>query len=151
MSETSRPRVLIVQSAYRPEIVADLARGATAALADASATIETVTASGALEIPGIIAMAARAGRFDAYVALGCILKGETIHDDVVARACFDAIMSLTVDHHLAIGNGVMTVNTLAQAQERADPARQNRGAEAATAALSLLSAKRRFDPALTGK
>ncbi|MGE4314376.1 MAG: 6,7-dimethyl-8-ribityllumazine synthase [Pseudobdellovibrionaceae bacterium] len=139
----SKPRVLIVRSAYRAEIIDGLYTGALEALSECGAIVESVTVHGSLEIPGAIALHEKAGKaYDAYIALGCILKGDTIHDEVIAYTAYQSLQDMIVGQGLCIGCGILTVNTVEQAEERASPERQNRGREAALAALHMLSLKR---------
>ena len=138
-----KSHLAIVKSKYRPEIIAGLYRGAVAVLDEAGASHEAVEVSGSLEIPAAVAiLESGETSFDGYVVLGCILKGETIHDEVIAYTVFGDLDRIACKKRLALGNGILTVNTEAQAQERADPKRQNRGGEAARAALAMLALKR---------
>jgi len=135
----------VVRSKYRPEIIGGLYEGAKAALDQAGVTHEIIEVTGSLEIPAAISMLEKSGKdFDGYVTLGCILKGDTIHDEVIAYTVFGDIDRMACKKQLAIGNGILTVNTVAQAEERADPKRQNRGGEAAKAALAMAELKRRW-------
>lgn len=135
----------VVRSKYRPEIIGGLYEGAKAVLDQAGATHEIIEVTGSLEIPAAISMLEKSGKdFAGYVALGCILKGDTIHDEVIAYTVFGDIDRMACKKHLAIGNGILTVNTVAQAEERADPKRQNRGGEAARAALAMAELKQRW-------
>jgi 6,7-dimethyl-8-ribityllumazine synthase len=102
-----------------------------------------LTVPGALEIPGAIALAAEADRYDAFVAIGVVIRGETHHFEIVAGESARAIMALTMDG-IAIGNGILTVENEAQALVRADPAQKDKGGEAAKAALALLDLQDRF-------
>jgi 6,7-dimethyl-8-ribityllumazine synthase len=102
-----------------------------------------ITVPGALEIPAAIAFADESGAYDAYVALGVVIRGETYHFEIVAGESARGIMALTMDG-LAIGNGVLTVQDEAQALVRADPAQKDKGGEAAQAALALLALKQRY-------
>jgi 6,7-dimethyl-8-ribityllumazine synthase len=140
-----KPHLAIVKSKYRPEIIDGLYRGAVAVLEKAAATHEAVEVSGSLEIPAAVAMLeAGEASFDGYVVLGCIIKGETIHDEVIAYTIFGDLGRMACKKRLALGNGVLTVNTEAQAQERADPQRQNRGGEAARAALAMIALRKKY-------
>lgn len=140
---TMSPHVLIVEARFYPELAEALLAGARAALDAAGATHETVTVPGALEIPGTIARAASTDQFQAYVALGCVIRGETYHFEVVANESARAIMDLTLDGH-AIGNGILTVETEAQAWVRARPDAGDKGGGAARAALALVMVGERF-------
>jgi 6,7-dimethyl-8-ribityllumazine synthase len=120
-----------------------LIAGARAALEAEGHTVEVLTVPGALEIPGAIALAAEADRYDAFVAIGVVIRGETYHFEIVAGESARAIMALTMDG-IAIGNGILTVENEAQALVRADPAHKDKGGEAARAALALLALQSRF-------
>lgn len=133
--------VLIVEAAFYQDLADEMARGAIAAIEAAGATWERVTVPGALEIPGAIVHAANAGKYDAYVALGTVIRGETSHYDIVSGESARAIMDLTMEG-LAIGNGILTVENEAQAWARARVSEMNKGAGAAEAALSLLALAR---------
>ena len=117
--------------------------GAKAALEDAGHTAEVVTVPGALEVPGAIALAAESGRFDGFVALGVVIRGETYHFEIVAGESARAIMALTMDG-IAIGNGILTTEDEGQALVRADPALKNKGGEAALAAIRMLELRETF-------
>ena len=134
-------RVLIVEARFNPEINDLLLAGARQMLERAEVTSEHVVVPGALEIPVVIAMAERAGRFDGYVALGCVMRGETYHFDIVANESCRGIMDLGVREGALIGNGILTVEDEAQARVRADPAQQDKGGHAALAALLLVATR----------
>ena len=134
---------LIVEARFYSAIADAQLEGATAALKAAGATWEVLTVPGALEIPAAIAFADSAGGFDGYVALGCVIRGETYHFEVVAGESARALMALTLDG-LAIGNGILTVENEAQAWARAKLNEKNKGGEAAMAALAMLAVKTRF-------
>jgi len=102
-----------------------------------------VTVPGALEIPGAIALAAETGRYDAFVALGVVIRGETYHFEVVSNESARGLMALTMDA-IAIGNGILTVEDEAQALARARRTEKDKGGEAAKAALAMLGLKQRF-------
>jgi 6,7-dimethyl-8-ribityllumazine synthase len=136
-------RILIVAAGFYAHVHRLQLAGARAAIEAAGHTHETVEVPGALEIPAAIALAAESGRYDAYVALGCVIRGETFHFEVVATESARAIMALTLDG-LAIGQGILTVETEEQALERADPARRDKAGEAVAAALALLALRDRF-------
>ena len=99
---------------------------------------------GALEIPAAIAMAHATGQFEGYVALGCVIRGETTHYELVSGESCRGLMDLSVRERLAIGNGILTVENQLQALERADPSRQDKGGGAAAAALALVAWRRRL-------
>ena len=129
-------RVLIVEARFYAHLNDLLLEGAKAALADHE--IEVVAVPGALEVPAAVALAAETGRFDAYVALGVVIRGETYHFEIVAGESARGLMALSLDG-LPIGNGVLTVEDEAQALARADPAQKDKGGEAAKAALAMLA------------
>jgi 6,7-dimethyl-8-ribityllumazine synthase len=136
-------KVLIVGAGFYRHIFDLQLKGAVAALEAGGHRHELVEVPGALEIPAAIALAAETGGYDAYVALGCVIRGETFHFEVVSNESARGLMALTLDG-LAIGNGILTVENEAQALERADPARKNKAGEAVAAALALLELRRRF-------
>lgn len=135
--------ILIVEAPFYTHIAAMQRDGVTEALKSAGATWEVISVPGALEIPAAIAFAEQSGTFDGYVALGCVIRGETYHFEVVAGESARAIMALTLDG-LAIGNGILTVENEAQAIARADKRQKNKGGEAAQAALAMVALKQRF-------
>ena len=137
------PKVLLVVAPYYKDIADGLVAGAEAALAQVSAEVERVDVPGALEIPAAIRQAYRAGEFDAYVALGCVIRGETTHYDIVAGESSRALMDLSLVG-VAIGNGILTVENVKQAEARANPAKMNKGGGAAEAALHVLALSQRF-------
>lgn len=130
--------ILLVVSPYYEDISTMLVSGATRAIYEAEHTAEMITVPGALEIPAAIAMAAKTGRYAAYVALGCIIRGETYHFEVVSNESARGLQELAIQHHLPIGNGILTVDSMAQATARADTAQGNKGGDAARAALRML-------------
>lgn len=134
-------RVLIVEARYYAHLNDMLLSGAKAALAGHE--VEVLTVPGALEVPGAIALAADSGRFDAFVALGVVIRGETYHFEIVAGESARGIMALTMDG-VAIGNGILTTENEAQAIARADPAHGDKGGGAAQAALALLQVRERL-------
>ncbi len=136
-------KFLIVEARFYDHLNDLLIAGARAALEDAGHKVEVITVPGALEIPGTIAMAAEAGRYDGYVALGVVIRGETYHFEIVAGESARGIMALTMDG-IAIGNGILTVENEAQALTRARPDEKDKGGEAAKAAMALLELKGRF-------
>jgi 6,7-dimethyl-8-ribityllumazine synthase len=135
----------MVISPYYKDVADMMQRGAEAVAAEAQATLDRVFVPGAFEIPAAIAHAARTGGYDGYLALGCVVRGETSHYDYVCGESARGLMELSIREGLAIGYGILTVNTLAQAEERADPKRGDKGGESARAALAMIALKRRFD------
>ena len=141
-------RFLIVEARYYESIGANLFAGAARALESAGATHDLVSVTGALEIPAGMAIAldaAKAGGrpYDGAVALGCVIRGETFHFEIVAGESARALMDMSVERKLALGNGILTTDTLAQAEARADPERGDKGGDAARAALGLADLQRR--------
>ena len=136
-------RVLIVEARFYEHLNDLLLAGSRAAIEEAGHAHETVTVPGALEVPAAIALAAETGRYDAFVALGVVIRGETYHFEIVANESARAIMALTLDG-LAIGNGILTVEDEAQALARARPDDKDKGGEAAKAALAMMALRERF-------
>lgn len=135
-------RVLIVEARFYPEISDALYEGAENALRAAGAATERVVVPGALEIPGAIKQAA--DQYDGYVALGCVIRGETYHFEIVSNESSRGLMDLTVREGLAIGNGILTVENEEQAFARARNEEGGKGADAARACLALIALKQRF-------
>jgi 6,7-dimethyl-8-ribityllumazine synthase len=145
------PHILIIEARYYNEIADLQMQGVVAVLDRAQATYEVISVPGALEIPAAISYAMKALDFDplrrrpeGYIALGCVMKGGTMHDQVVALESARGLQDLAIRRSLAIGNGILTCNTMEQALERADPAQLNRGGEAAIACLRMLELKHQF-------
>lgn len=134
---------LIVEARFYSHLNDMLVAGASAALAAAGHEVEVLSVPGALEIPGAIALAAESGRYDGFVAIGVVIRGETYHFEIVAGESARGIVALTMDG-IAIGNGILTVENEAQALVRADPAQKDKGGEAARAAIALLELRDRF-------
>ena len=134
---------LIVEARFYGHLNDMLVAGARAALEAAGHEVEVVTVPGALEVPGAIAMAAESGRYDGFVALGVVIRGETYHFEIVAGESARAIMALTLDG-IAVGNGILTTENEAQAIVRADPAQKNKAGEAAEAAMRLLELRHMY-------
>jgi 6,7-dimethyl-8-ribityllumazine synthase len=136
-------KFLIVEARFYDHLNDLLLEGVRAALEEAGHGHETVTVPGALEIPGAIALAAETGRYDGYVALGVVIRGETYHFEVVSNESARGIMALTLDG-MAIGNGILTVENEAQALTRARRDEKDKGGEAAKAAIAMLALRERF-------
>ncbi len=136
-------RLLVVVAPYYKDIADNLVAGARAVAARAGASVDLVEVPGALEIPTAIGMAGRMADYDGFVALGCVIRGETTHYDTV---CNDSSRGLTLLglQGYCIGNGILTVETRDQAEVRADPAGQDKGGGAAAAALHLVALSRRW-------
>ena len=137
--------ILLVEARFYPHLNDMLLQGARAAIEEAGHKHETLTVPGALELPGAIALAARSGRFCAFVALGVVIRGETWHFEVVSNESARGLMDLTLQG-FAIGNGILTVENEPQAVERCDPARLDKGGGAARAALALYELRKNYAP-----
>jgi 6,7-dimethyl-8-ribityllumazine synthase len=120
-----------------------LIEGAVAALKEAGHKHEVLTVPGALEIPGAIGMAAESGRYDGFIAIGVVIRGETYHFEVVSNESARGLMALSMDG-IAIGNGIITVENEAQALARARMTEKDKGGEAAKAAMAMLAIRERF-------
>jgi 6,7-dimethyl-8-ribityllumazine synthase len=140
-------RILVVEARYYDAIADELLAGALAAIEAAAAQATVVTVPGALEIPAAVAILLDTGSYDAVVALGCVIRGETGHYDIVAGESARALMDLSVDRRVPLGNGILTVETEAQALARARVAEMNKGRGAAEAALGVLALKRAAEAA----
>ena len=136
-------KFLIVEARFYDQLNDMLLDGARAALDDAGHKHETITVPGALEVPGAIAMAAESGRYDGFVALGVVIRGETYHFEIVSNESARGIMALTMDG-IAIGNGILTVENEAQALARASRHDKDKGGEAAKAAIAMLALSAKF-------
>ena len=136
-------KLLIVEARFYDHLNDLLLEGARAAIEAEGHVHETVTVPGALEVPAAIGLAAESGRYDGYVALGVVIRGETFHFEIVAGESARGIMALTMDG-LAIGNGILTVENEAQALARARPDDKDKGGEAAKAALAMMALRDRF-------
>lgn len=136
-------KLLIVVAPFYRAIADDLIAGAHVVALACGAEVELVEVPGALEVPTAIAMAERQAKFDGYVALGCIIRGETTHYDTVCSDSSRALSMLGLQG-ACIGNGILTVENMAQAQVRADAAGQNKGGAAAAAALHLIALSRKW-------
>jgi 6,7-dimethyl-8-ribityllumazine synthase len=144
-----KPHILIVEARFYDDLLDAMLTGAKRALDKAGASYEVVTVPGALEIPGAIKFAHEAGnagrlerRFDGYVAIGCVIRGETTHYDTVCQESARGLMDLTVQYNLAVGNGIITVENDEQAWTRAKPGDQDKGGGAAKACLAMVKLKR---------
>jgi 6,7-dimethyl-8-ribityllumazine synthase len=136
-------KLLIVEARFYDHLNDLLLEGARAAIEEAGHVHETITVPGALEIPGAVSLAAESGRYDAFVALGVVIRGETWHFEIVAGESARGLMALSMDG-VALGNGILTVENEAQALTRARRTEKDKGGEAAKAALAMLALKTRF-------
>lgn len=145
-------RILVVEARFYDDLADALLDGARAAIEKAGATADVITVPGALEIPSAIAIAfdgadAQGKPYDAAVALGTVIRGETTHYDIVAGESCRALMDLSIQRKWAIGNGILTVENEAQAWARARKGELDKGGGAAEAAMAMLRLKRRFEAA----
>lgn len=144
-----KPHLLIVEARFYDDLSNALLEGAKSALAEAGATCDVVTVMGALEIPAAIAFAVAGAKtgsetYDGYVALGVVVRGETYHFDIVANESARALMDLSVNEKIALGNGIMTTENGEQAWARCDPKRMDKGGFAARAALAMIDLKKKL-------
>jgi 6,7-dimethyl-8-ribityllumazine synthase len=146
-----KPHIMLVEARFYPAISDELAKGAIGALAAAGATHERFAVPGVFEIPAAIQMAIRARsfstltqRFDGYVALGCVIRGETTHYDYVCGESARGLMDLAIYKKLAIGYGIVTVDNIEQARARAFTNRGDKGGDAAHACLAMVALRRRW-------
>jgi 6,7-dimethyl-8-ribityllumazine synthase len=146
-----KPHILVVESRFYGDIADELAKGAIAVLEEAGVPYERLEVPGAFEIPAAIRMAVRSmhfhphrRRFDGYVALGCVIRGETTHYDYVCEQSARGLQDLALEFTLALGYGILTVENGEQAWERASVDRRNKGGDAARACLAMVEVKRRF-------
>ena len=137
-------RILIATSRYYEQISSELEAGALEALENEDVVTEVIEVPGAFEVPGIIAMAADSAQYDGYVALGCVIRGETTHYDYVCGESAHGLMTLAVERRLAIGYGILTVENQDQAMARADRKQKNKGRDAAVACLEMLKLRKKF-------
>lgn len=139
------PRILIISAPYYRDVVGGMLNAAQEALASVEAKFEVVEVSGAYELPQALALAAAdKSAFDGFVALGCVIRGETDHYEFVCTSAMDGLMKVALDQRLALGTGLLTVDTLSQAHARSRETGSNKGAEAAVACLRQIGLKRRF-------
>jgi len=148
---SDQPHIMIALSRYYEEVADQLLAGALAVLEEIGASYELYEVPGAFEIPAAMATAMRSPefsggrrRFDGYIALGCVIRGETTHYDYVCGECARGLQDLAVRHCLALGFGVLTTENMDQAMARADVNRGNKGADAANACLRMVEFKRQF-------
>ena len=142
-------RILVVEARFYDEIADALLAGAMKVLAEARAEVDRISVPGSLEIPGAIAIAVDAAHkrrrpYEGVVALGCVIRGDTIHFEIVSHQSARGLMDLSIARGMPIGNGIITVDNKAQALSRARVAEQDKGGDAARAALSLVGLKRRL-------
>jgi len=144
------PHLLIIEARFYNDMADELKRGAEAALTEAGATFDTVSVPGVLEIPAALVFALQAEEnddaeaYDGFVALGCVIRGETTHYDIVSNESARALMNLSTEFGLALGNGIQTVENDDQAWARVKVSEKNKGGAAAKAALAMIALKRQF-------
>lgn len=142
------PRILVIQAPYYAEVVGGMRQGAGRVVAEAGGTVETVDVAGAFELPAALRMALSARtdeagpRWDGFLILGCVVRGETDHYTFICDAVCQGVMQLSVETGAAIGFGLLTVDTLPQAIARSSDDRNNKGAEAAHALLGQVALRR---------
>lgn len=136
-------KFLIVEARFYEHLNDMLIEGAQAALDEAGHKYEVLTVPGALEIPGAISLAAESGRYDGFIAIGVVLRGETYHFEVVSNESARGLMALAMDG-IPIGNGILTVENEAQALARADMKQKDKGGEAAKAAVAMFDIRQKF-------
>lgn len=142
------PHLLVVRAPYYRSVIDGLTDGATRILHEAGATFETLDVAGAFELPQAIRLAVRGSkRFDGFVALGCIIRGETDHYEFISRATMDGMMNVALQFGIALGTGLLTCDTQVQAEARSGADGFNKGAEAASAALIQINAARHLGAA----
>lgn len=137
-------KILIIQADFYPEISEFLLKGAIAEINNSTYQYEVVTVLGAFEIPAVIAFAKDSKKYDGYIALGCVIRGETTHYDYVCIESARGLNELAIKEKLAIGYGIITVENESQALERANPAKKNKGGFAAKACLKMIELKEKL-------
>ncbi len=138
--------ILIAEARFFDDIADELVQGAQAVLDAANATFETVAVPGAYELPAAVRMAMESGRFDGYIALGCVIRGETSHYDYVCGESARGLMALCTEHGIALGYGILTTENRNQAWARASRADKDKGAVAARACLQMIALRCTFFP-----
>jgi 6,7-dimethyl-8-ribityllumazine synthase len=138
-----KPQILVVEARYYAHISNELLRGAQAALEAAGADYDKLEVPGCFEIPAAIALAASSNKYDGFLALGCVIRGETSHYDLICAECARGIQDLAL-RGLAVGFGVLTVENERQAMARARKDKKDKGGEAARACLAMVALRQRF-------
>jgi len=143
-----RCHFLIIEARFYPDLADELVEGAAAELEVRGATFDRISVPGVLEIPAALSMALKAHgsehRYDGYVLLGCVIRGETTHYDIVANESARAIMTMVAERALAVGNGILTVENRAQARARAKAGKKNKGVAAAAAAYEMAALRQKL-------
>jgi 6,7-dimethyl-8-ribityllumazine synthase len=145
------PHLLVIQAPYYEAVVSGMRRGAERVLGEAGCTMDVVDVAGAYELPAALRMAIsqpakgqKVTRYDGFLLLGCVVKGETDHYDFICNAVCQGVMNVSTERGAAIGFGLLTVSTLAQAEARSADDRHNKGGEAAHALLGQMALRRRW-------
>ena len=139
------PKILVIQAPYYRAVVDGMRDGAAAIFASLNAQVEVAEVAGAFELPAALRLALKSHhRWDGFLILGCVVKGDTDHYDHICREACSGVMSIAASTGAAIGFGLLTVHTLKQAEERAAPDRMNKGAEAAHAVIGQIALARRW-------
>ncbi|MCI0752873.1 6,7-dimethyl-8-ribityllumazine synthase [Teichococcus vastitatis] len=141
------PRILLIQAPYYEAVVSGMRHGAERVLAEAGATLEVVDVAGAFELPAALRMAIRKGGWDGFLLHGCVVKGETDHYQFICEAVCQGVMDISGETGMPLGFGLLTVETLAQAEARSAANRHNKGAEAAHALIGQILLARRWSDA----
>ena len=147
---TERRQVLILEARFYEDIADQLVAGASGALDAAGVSHERISVPGAFELPAALAMAIASGRYDGFVALGCVIRGETSHYEHVCGECARGLATLAETHRVPLGFGVITAENRAQAWERAATDRKNKGADAAQACLAMMTIRASLGAATQG-
>ena len=135
--------LLVIEARYYKDIADSLISGVKAALDGVKATFDVVTTSGAYELPATLNLAIQGKKkYDGFVLLGCVIRGQTTHYDQILDSIFPKVLDLSVEHNLALGMGVLTVENMEQAEYRADPTKKDYGGAAARAALRMIELKK---------
>lgn len=134
-------KILIIQAPYYKKISQMLLDGASRALKSKNIEFDVIEVAGALEIPAAIAIAKDNKKYTGFIALGCVIRGETSHYDYVCQESAHGLNLLAINHHLAIGNGIITVENEDQAIVRADPKQKNKGGFSVQACLQMIELK----------
>lgn len=137
-------KLLIIEARFYPDIADELCRGAIAEIEAKNATYDRISVPGVLEMPAALAIAYDSGAYDGFVMLGCVIRGETSHYDIVAIESARAIMDFAVHNRTAVGNGILTVENRDQAMARANVSQKNKGASAADAAMAITALQLKF-------
>jgi 6,7-dimethyl-8-ribityllumazine synthase len=140
------PRILLIRAPYYREVVDGMTTAAEAILREAAASVETIDVAGAFELPQALRIALHGKQhFDGFIALGCVVRGETDHYEFICNTAMDGLMQVALQYGICLGTALLTVDTVAQAQARSRETGDNKGAEAAVACLKQISIARTLD------